>query len=67
MRAALEAVMSTISADQLVYGIKAAIPKSAAHGLTSFDRLATSRSDLTQAVVSMPTYRQQMFSECQLN
>jgi queuine/archaeosine tRNA-ribosyltransferase len=59
MRAALEAVMAKIPADQLVYGVKAAmaevILKAAAHGHTSFDSLVTSASDQIQAVISMLT------------
>lgn len=70
MRATLEAVMAKTPADQLVRGIKAemadVISKSAAHGLTSFDRLATSGSDQIQAVISMLT-QAAVFGKCQLN
>ena len=57
MRAALEAVMDKIPADQTVFGVKAAmaevILKAAAHGHTSFDSLVASASDQIQAVVAM--------------
>jgi queuine/archaeosine tRNA-ribosyltransferase len=59
MRAALEAVMDKIPADQSVFGVKAAmaevILKAAAHGHTSFDSLVASASDQIQAVISMLT------------
>jgi hypothetical protein len=57
MRAALEAVMARVPADQSVFGLKAAmaeiILKAAAHGQTSFDGLVASASDQIQAVISM--------------
>jgi len=59
MRAALEAVMDKIPADQSVFGVKAAmaevILKAAEHGHTSFDSLVASASDQIQAVISMLT------------
>jgi hypothetical protein len=59
MRAALEAVMDKIPADQSVFGVKAAmaevILKAASHGHTSFDSLVASASDQIQPVVSMLT------------
>jgi hypothetical protein len=59
MRAALEAVMAKIPADQSVFSLKAAmaevILKAAAHGHTSFDSLVTSASDQIQTVISMLT------------
>jgi len=57
MRAALEAVMARVPADQSVFGLKAAmaevILKAAAHGHTSFDGLVASASDQLQPVISM--------------
>lgn len=59
MRAALEAVMAKIPADQSVFGVKAAmaevILKAAAHGHTSFDGLVTVASAQIQAVIAMLT------------
>ena len=59
MRAALEAVMARVPADQSVFGLKAAmaevILKAAAHGHTSFDGLVTLASDQIQSVVAMLT------------
>ncbi len=59
MRAALEAVMAKIPADQSVFGVKAAmaevILKAAAHGHTSFDGLVTVASTQIQAVIAMLT------------
>jgi hypothetical protein len=59
MRAALEAVMDKIPADQSVFGVKAAmaevILKAAARGHTSFDGMVASGSDQIQAVISMLT------------
>ncbi|WP_315834275.1 hypothetical protein [Bradyrhizobium prioriisuperbiae] len=57
MRAALEAVMARIPADQSVFGVKAAmaevILKAAAHGHTSFDGLVAVASAQIQAVIAM--------------
>jgi hypothetical protein len=57
MRAALEAVMARVPADQSVFGLKAAmaeiILKAAAHGHTSFDGLVASASDQIQSAISM--------------
>lgn len=57
MRAALEAVMARVPADQSVFGLKAAmaevILKAAAHGHTSFDGLVASASGQIQSVISM--------------
>jgi hypothetical protein len=57
MRAALEAVMARVPADQSVFGLKAAmaevILKAAAHGHTSFDGLVASASEQIQSVISM--------------
>lgn len=57
MRAALEAVMAKIPADQSVFGVKAAmaevILKAAAHGHTSFDGLVAVASAQIQAVIAM--------------
>jgi hypothetical protein len=57
MRAALEAVMSKIPADQSVFGVKAAVAesilKAAAHGQTSFDGLVTSASAQVQQIIAM--------------
>ena len=59
MRAALEAVMAKIPADQSVFGVKAAmaevILKAAAHGHTSFEGQVAYASDQIQAVISMLT------------
>jgi hypothetical protein len=59
MRAALEAVMARVPADQSVFGLKAAmaevILKAAAHGHTSFDGLVALASDQIQSVVAMLT------------
>jgi hypothetical protein len=59
MRAALEAVMSRVPADQSVFGLKAAmaevILKAAAHGHTSFEGLVASASDQIQSVIAMLT------------
>jgi hypothetical protein len=59
MRAALEAVMARVPADQSVCGLKAAmaevILKAAAHGHTSFDSLVASASGQLQSVISMLT------------
>jgi hypothetical protein len=59
MRAALEAVMARVPAEQSVFGLKAAmaevILKAAAHGHTSFDGLVTSASAQLQSVISMLT------------
>lgn len=59
MRAALEAVMAKIPADQSVFGVKAAmaevILKAAAHGHTSFDGLVAVASAQIQAVIAMLT------------
>jgi hypothetical protein len=57
MRAALEAVMARVPADQSVFGLKAAmaeiILKAAAQGHTSFDGLVASASDQIQSAISM--------------
>jgi len=57
MRAALEAVMARVPADQSVFGLKAAmaevILQAAAHGHTSFDGLVASASEQIQSVISM--------------
>jgi hypothetical protein len=57
MRAALEAVMARVPADQSVFGLKAAmaevILKAAAHGHTSFDGLVASASEQIQSVISV--------------
>jgi hypothetical protein len=57
MRAALEAVMAKIPADQSVFGVKAALAesilKAAAHGQTSFDGLVASASAQIQPIISM--------------
>jgi queuine/archaeosine tRNA-ribosyltransferase len=57
MRAALEAVMSKIPADQSVFGVKAAVAeailKAAAHGQTSFDGLVASASARVQQIIAM--------------
>jgi hypothetical protein len=57
MRAALEAVMSKIPADQSVFGVKAAVAeyilKAAAHGQTSFDGLVASASAQVQPIIAM--------------
>ena len=59
MRAALEAVMAKIPADQSVFGVKAAmaevILKAAAHGHTSFDGLVAVASAQIRAVIAMLT------------
>jgi hypothetical protein len=59
MRAALEAVMARVPAEQAVFGLKAAmaevILKAAAHGHTSFDGLVASASAQLQSVISMLT------------
>jgi hypothetical protein len=59
MRAALEAVMARVPAEQSVFGLKAAmaevILKAAAHGHTSFDGLVASASGQLQSVISMLT------------
>jgi len=59
MRAALEAVMARVPADQSVFGLKAAmaevILKAAAHGHTSFDGLVASAPDQIQSVIAMLT------------
>jgi hypothetical protein len=59
MRAALEAVMARVPAEQSLFGLKAAmaevILKAAAHGHTSFDGLVTSASAQLQSVISMLT------------
>ena len=59
MRDALEAVMANVPADQVVFGLKAAVAEyilqAAAHGQTSFDGLVTSASDQVQATISMLT------------
>jgi hypothetical protein len=57
MRAALEAVMARVPADQSVFGLKAAmaeiILKAAAQGHTSFDGLVASASDQIHSAISM--------------
>jgi hypothetical protein len=57
MRAALEAVMARVPAEQSVFGLKAAmaevILKAAAHGHTSFDSLVASASNQIQSVISV--------------
>jgi hypothetical protein len=57
MRAALEAVMARVPADQSVFGLNAAmaevILKAAAHGHTSFDALVASASEQIQSVISV--------------
>ena len=59
MRAALEAVMARVPADQSVFGLKAAmaevILKAAAHGHTSFDGLVAYASGQLQSAISMLT------------
>lgn len=59
MRAALEAVMAKVPADQSVFGVKAAmaevILKAAAHGHTSFDGLVAVASAQIRAVIAMLT------------
>ena len=59
MRAALEAVMARVPAEQSVFGLKAAmaevILKAAAHGHTSFDGFVASASSQLQSVISMLT------------
>ena len=59
MRAALEAVMARVPAEQSVFGLKAAmaevILKAAAHGHTSFDSLVASASTQIQSAISMLT------------
>jgi hypothetical protein len=56
MRAALEAVMAKIPADQSVFGVKAAVAerilKAAAHGQTSFDGFVASASDQVQTIIA---------------
>ncbi|MBO4224578.1 MULTISPECIES: hypothetical protein [Bradyrhizobium] len=56
MRAALEAVMAKIPADQSVFGVKAAVAerilRAAAHGQTSFDGLVASASDQVQTIIA---------------
>jgi hypothetical protein len=57
MRDALEAVMATVTADQSVVGLKAAVAQcilqTAAHGQTSFDGLVASASGQLQTIISM--------------
>lgn len=59
MRDALEAVMTTVPSDQVVFGLKAAVAEyilqAAAHGQTSFDGLVASASDQVQTIISMLT------------
>jgi hypothetical protein len=59
MRAALEAVMARVPAEQSVFGLKAAmaevILKAASHGHTSFDSLVASASTQIQSAISMLT------------
>jgi hypothetical protein len=59
MRGALEAVVAKIPAEQVVFGVKAAVAESiltaAAEGTTSFDGLVTSASDKLQTIISMLT------------
>lgn len=59
MRAALEAVMAKIPADQSVFGLKAAVAEcilnAAAHGQTSFDGLVATASGQLQAIIAMLT------------